>query len=206
MTRLAKGLADAGFAAMRFDFTGLGESDGDFAASSVSGNVSDLTRAAANLIGMGFGPCGLIGHSLGGAAAVLATHRLKTVRSLVTIGAPSDTGHVRHLFSGDLDRLKTEGRATVSISGREFELERGFISDLECHDVLVRAGQLARPYMVVHAEDDEVVGIEHGERLYKAASHPKKFVRLKTGGHLFGPRDASEKMVDAVVGWFNQSL
>ncbi|MEL6983029.1 MAG: alpha/beta fold hydrolase, partial [Actinomycetota bacterium] len=115
MTRLASGLAEAGYAAMRFDFTGLGESGGDFADTTLSANVSDLTRAATTLIGRGYGPCGLIGHSLGGAAAVLATRRLKTVRSLVTIGAPADASHVRHLMDDQWPTLAAGQPAVITV-------------------------------------------------------------------------------------------
>ena len=115
MSRMSKGLADAGYAALRFDFTGLGSSGGDFAKTTVSGNVSDLTRATVALLELGYGPCGMIGHSLGGAAAILAAAKLKTVRSLVTIGAPSNVRHVTHLFG---DRVDDMLRVARSESGR----------------------------------------------------------------------------------------
>lgn len=206
MTRMAKGLADAGYVALRFDFTGIGESGGDFAEKTVSANVSDLTRAAASLITDGVGPCALIGHSLGGAAAILAASRLKTVGSLVTIGAPSDPLHVRHLFDDDLDTLAADGRATVTIAGRSFDLERGFVDDLATHDVLEAVENLGRPYLVIHAADDEVVGIEHGEALFAAAREPKRFERLAGGGHLLAPRAAAEGALGAIVEWFDRTL
>lgn len=206
MTRLARGLAEAGYVALRFDFTGIGDSGGDFAEKTVSGNVSDLTRAAACLITEGVGPCAMIGHSLGGAAAVLAAERLKTVRSLVTIGAPSDPLHVRHLFEDDLDTLAAHGRATVTIAGRSFDLEQGFVDDLANHDVLDAARALDRPYLVIHAADDDVVSVEHGEALYAAAKEPKRFERLEAGGHMLGPRPAAEAALDAIIAWFDQTL
>lgn len=206
MTRLARGLADAGYAALRFDFTGIGDSGGDFAEKTVSANVSDLTRAGASLIAEGFGPCGLIGHSLGGAAAILAAARLKTVRSLVTIGAPSDPRHVTHLFADDLATMRAEGRACVTIAGRQFDLELGFVDDLADHDVLTAVAELGRPYLVIHAEDDEVVSVEHGEALAGAAVEPTRFERLPTGGHMLGPRPAADAALAAIVAWFDETL
>lgn len=196
MTRLAKGLAEAGYAAMRFDFTGRGESGGDFKDKTLSANVSDLVRAATHLIQMGFGPCGLIGHSLGGVAAVLAAHRLKTVRSLVTMGAPSDATHVKHLFTSDTE---------VNIAGRVFEIEPTFMADLGQHDVLTRASELNRPYMVVHATDDPVVSFDNGEQLFAAASEPKRFYTPEEGGHLFGPRPAAEAALQEIITWFDET-
>jgi putative redox protein len=206
MTRLASGLADAGYAALRFDFTGLGESGGDFASTSVSANVSDLARAAVALLERGYGPCGLIGHSLGGAAAVLAASRLKTVRSLVTIGAPADVSHVTALFASELDDLHTEGRATVTIAGRCFDLDVGFIHDLDRHDVLEAVGDLDRPYCIVHAADDTVVPIDNARRLFAAAEAPRRLVTLEEGDHLLGSRSAAEKALAAILSWFSDTL
>lgn len=206
MTRLADGLSDAGYAAFRFDFTGRGESEGDFAKKTLSGNVSDIVRAATTLIEMGFGPCGLLGHSLGGAAAILAASKLKTVRSMATISAPSKAEHVRHLLAGSEDELLSEGRADITISGRTFELEAGFVHDLATHDVLGAVASLERPYMVVHADDDTVVRVSEGEALFAAAQEPKSFARYPDGGHLFGNRSHADRMTADVVSWFNATL
>ncbi|MEL7158956.1 MAG: alpha/beta hydrolase [Actinomycetota bacterium] len=206
MTRLATGLVDAGFAALRFDFTGLGDSGGAFAETSVSANVGDLTRAAVTLIEMGFGPCGLFGHSLGGAAALLAAPKLKTVRSIATLGAPSDVGHVTHLFADSLDDIRANGRAPVTIAGRAFDLDIDFIDDLDRHDVLATVGDLGRPYCTIHARDDEVVGFENAEVLHQAAAEPRRLVAFPTGGHLFTDRRAAAEMVDAVTSWFTETL
>ncbi len=199
MTRLAKGLADSGYAALRFDFTGIGQSGGDFAKKTVSANASDLARAAASLIAEGFGPCAMIGHSLGGAAAILVTHRLKTVRSLITIGAPSDPTHVKDLFSSSLEEMETTGTAEVTIAGRSFQLDQTFVEDLAKHNVLQRVSELERPYLVVHAKDDGVVGFNHGEALFAAAAKPKRFAALETGGHMLGPRQASDAALAAIL-------
>lgn len=206
MTRLAKALTDAGFAAFRFDFTGRGESGGDFAKKTLSGNVSDVVRAATTLVEMGFGPCGILGHSLGGAAVLLAAERVKTVRSIVTVGAPSDAAHVKHLFADSEEALLRDGRAEVTIGGRTFELEAGFVHDLETHDVLAAVSELHRPYLTVHAEDDNTVPITEAENLHAAAEEPKRFIRYAEGGHLFGNRTHANQMADDVVAWFTETL
>ena len=172
----------------------------------MSANISDLTRAAATLIEMSYGPCGLIGHSLGGAAAILAAGRLKTVRSLVTIGAPATTSHVTHLFADNVEELRSSGRATVSISGRSFDLDAEFLDDLERHSVLEEVARLERPYCTVHAQDDDVVAFESAKRLHQAAAEPKKLVSFSSGGHLFANRATANDMVEAVIAWFDATL
>lgn len=206
MTRLAGGLTEAGYAALRFDFTGLGDSAGDFAETTVSANVGDLVRAATTLIEMGFGPCGLIGHSLGGAAAILAAARLKTVRSMATISAPASVDHVTHLFADSVEDLVADGRREVTIGGRSFELEASFVHDLDHHDVLDAVADLDRPYLVVHARDDTIVGFDNAEALHGAAKEPKRLAALDAGDHLFAPRDSAEAVLDAVVTWFDETL
>lgn len=206
MTRLAGALTDAGLAAFRFDFTGRGDSEGDFADKTLSGNVTDVVRAATTLIEMGFGPCGILGHSLGGAAVLLATKNLKTVRSVVTIASPANATHVRHLLSGSEDEILAEGIGDVNIGGRVFTLKDDFIHDLETHDVLESVRNLGRPYMTLHAEDDTTVLISDAEQLHNAAPGHKRFVRMETGGHLFGNRAAAEDMAEEVTAWFRETL
>ncbi len=206
MTRLASALSDAGFAAFRFDFTGLGESEGDFSKKTLSGNVTDIVRAATKLIELGFGPCGIVGHSLGGTAVLLAAKKLKTVRSVATIASPAEASHVRHLLAEDEDDLLAKGIADVSIGGRVFTLEAAFIHDLKTHDVLDAVRDLGRPYMTLHAEDDTTVSISDAEELHEAAVGEKKLVRLPAGGHLFGNRAAADAMTKEVAAWFTSTL
>ena len=203
MTRLARGLAAAGYAVLRFDFTGLGESEGSFGAATVSHDVRDLVAAATALIGEGYGPCGLLGHSLGGAASLLAAQRLKTVRSVAVLGAPASPGHVRHLLGEQPDGACA---IEVTIGGRTFTLARSFFDDLEQHDQRGAVASLQRPLLVLHAVADEVVSIEEGERNFAAAEQPKAFVPLLAADHLLTSRDAAEHALDFVRSWFDATL
>lgn len=206
MTRLARGLSDAGYAVLRFDFTGLGDSGGQFSTTTVSHNIRDLTAAASALIARGYGPCGLLGHSLGGAASLLATARLKTVRSIVVLGAPADPNHVRRLFIDHEETIRREGDAVVSIGGRPFPIAQSFLDDLETHDATAQPASLGRPLLVIHAIEDEVVGIEQGERIFAAARQPKGFHPLLSSDHLVTERKAAEEVLEVVRSWFDRTL
>ena len=127
-------------------------------------------------------------------------------RSVVTVAAPSDAGHVKHLLSGSEQDFADDGRAHVTIGGRTFELEVGFLHDLEVHNVLDAVRELDRPYMVVHADDDTVVPVTEGENLFEAAPGLKRFSRYPAGGHLFGNRDAAEQLAQDVTTWFSETL
>jgi len=202
MTRLARGLVDGGYAVMRFDFTGLGESEGDFATTTFAHDVRDLAAAATELISRGFGPCGLLGHSLGGAASLLAAERLKTVRSVVTIGAPASPDRIRHLFvdDGDGDTVK------LTIGGRTFAVVRNFLYDLARHDQAGAVAKLDRPLLVLHAVDDEVIDIEQGEQIFAAASQPKGFHPLLNADHLLTDRRAAQYALLLTLAWFDATL
>lgn len=205
MTRLARALADGGYAVLRFDFTGLGDSGGEFAATTVATNVGDLTRAAVTLIERGHGPCAMVGHSLGGAATLLAAHRLKTVRSVVVIGAPGSPGHVRHLLAGSEDEIRQQGIAHVAIGGRTFPISAAFLDDLERHDQQRRIAELGVPLLVVHAVDDEVVPVEEGERIFAVARQPKGFMPVLGADHLLTDRSAAERVARVVLGWLDST-
>ena len=206
MSRLARGLAGAGFAVLRFDFTGLGESGGDFSATTLSTNLGDLAQAVACLQERGPGPVGLIGHSLGGAACLLAAGELPSVRSLAVIGAPSTAAHVRGLFRGVEAEIHQAGSFPVRIGGRSFPISARFLEDLERHKVKRRTGELGRPLLVLHSVDDEVVAVTEGERIFAVARQPKAFVPLLDAGHLLTSRRASAEALDVLVGWFARTL
>ncbi|MDH5237744.1 MAG: lysophospholipase [Acidimicrobiia bacterium] len=205
LTRLARRLVDGGYAVFRFDFTGLGESDGDFARTSVTVNVGDLARAAVTLIERDHGPCVLFGHSLGGAAVLLSAARLKAVTRVIVLGAPSDTDHVRHLFVDQVDDLAADGSAHVSIGGRPFEIGAEFVRDLERHDVLEAARDLGRPLLVLVPGADEVVPAMHGRAIYEAAQEPKEIVTIPGADHLLTDRVLADRAADAVIDFLDRT-
>ncbi len=205
MTRLARGLADEGYAAFRFDFTGLGASGGEFSETTVATNVGDLSRAALTLVQQGYGPCAMVGHSLGGAAVLLAAHRVKTATSIAVIAAPSDTDHVRHLFEADLDTIRADGCAVVRIAGRPFPVRDEFLHDLATHRVLERVTELGRPLLVLHGPDDDVVPFEHAVRIFEAAAEPKRLVSLSGADHLLSDRAVADEALAAIVSWFDDT-
>lgn len=206
ITRLAKGLAAGGYVALRFDFTGLGDSEGDFAETTVSHDVQDLVRAATTLIERGYGPCAMVGHSLGGAATLLAAHQLKTVRSVVVVGAPASPQHVRGLFADGEEQIRSDGTATVDIGGRPFPVAASFLDDLATHDQRAAVGTLGRPLLVVHAVDDAVVPVTEGEEIFAAAAQPKAFVPLLHTDHLVSSRRAADILAAVLLTWLEQTL
>ncbi|MEO1236081.1 MAG: alpha/beta hydrolase [Planctomycetota bacterium] len=182
--RVASALNEHGIGVLRFDFTGLGESEGEFAASHFTRNTADL-RSAVDYMEAKERPVGLlVGHSLGGAAVLNAAVDLPTVRAVATIGAPADPAHVKHLFRDEGRGFGEDGRAEVSIGGRPFVISREFVEELEGHRLEERVGRLRRPLMVFHSPTDATVGIENAERIFRAAKHPKSFVSLDKADHL----------------------
>jgi putative redox protein len=190
--RIASGLAAAGVAVLRFDFTGLGSSQGDFANTHFSSNVEDLVRAADYLRSHYEAPVILIGHSLGGAAVLVAAERIPEAKAVVTIGAPADVAHVLRQLGGSLDRIRSEGEAEVKLAGRPFRIRRSFVEDAETQRLEDKIRRLGRALLVLHAPRDEVVGIDNASRIFLAARHPKSFVSLDDADHLLSrPQDAS---------------
>src|SRR5690606_32423337 len=158
--RIARALTARGFGVLRFDFTGLGQSGGDFADTSFSSNVGDLIVAAAAMAEAGIAPALLIGHSLGGAAALAAAGELESVQAVATVAAPFDVSHVRRLLGAGLVRIEEEGEALVTLGGRPFRVRRDFLDDLEAHDAAARIKALKRPLLILHAPQDSIVGID----------------------------------------------
>ncbi|MEM9467681.1 MAG: alpha/beta fold hydrolase [Actinomycetota bacterium] len=199
--RLAKALTNAGWLTMTFDFTGLGDSGGDFGETTVGTEVGDITRAAVTLIERNTGPCLLIGHSLGGAAAVLAADRLKTVDRVVAIASPAEVDHVEHLFE-DAPRID-DGSACATIGGRTFRIGPEFQADLARHDVVDAAADLDRPFLVVQAGADTIVGPEQTTRLAEAGG--AELVVVDGADHLFSGPESSRRLAAAVLDWLDRT-
>lgn len=198
---ISRALAAKGFAVLRFDFTGLGNSEGDFANTNFSSNISDLLSAA-GFLKTHFAPADLlIGHSLGGAAVLAAAAELPDCEAVATIGAPADPQHVSHLFADHREKIETEGRATVELAGRRFAITKQFLDDIEAHTQQQRIAGLRKALLVLHSPIDEVVEIDNAARIYQAAKHPKSFISLDQADHMLtDPRDV-EFAADTIAVW-----
>ena len=198
---ISKALTLKGFGVLRFDFTGLGESEGDFADSNFSGNVEDLIAAANFLKDEYKSPTMVIGHSLGGAAAIFAAALLQEVTALATIGTPSSLSHVTHLLSDGLEQIKNTGEATINIGGRPFKIKKQFLEDLETKDLQKVMAGLRKSILILHSPQDNIVGIKNAEELYKAARHPKSFISLDGANHLLSKKEDSQYVGDLIGTW-----
>ncbi len=200
-TRISRALAARGIAVVRFDFTGLGNSEGDFANTNFSSNVDDLVAVADRMRELGHPPSLLVGHSLGGAAVIAAAGRIPEVRAVATIGAPADPGHVAHLFDHAREAIEAEGSAEVDLAGRRFRIRRGFLDDIAEQPQAERIRSLRRALLVMHAPRDEIVGIENAATIFTRALHPKSFVSLDDADHLLTrPRD-SQYAAETIAAW-----
>jgi uncharacterized OsmC-like protein/alpha/beta superfamily hydrolase len=205
-SRLAAVLTDLGFGLLRFDFTGLGASEGEFANTNFSSNVDDLVAAADWLAAHHRAPQLLVGHSLGGAAVLTAASRLPAVRAVATIAAPSDAGHVSSLFGGALDTIARDGRAEVELQGRSFTITRQFVEDLRAGSVVDAAARLRAALLVLHSPVDNTVGVEHAAQIYRAARHPKSFVTLDGADHLLTDTADAEYAAAIIGTWAGRYL
>lgn len=198
---VARSLAQAGFGVLRFDFTGLGGSGGDFAHTHFSSNVDDLVAAADALRRRHGAPSLLIGHSLGGAAVLAAAHRVPEATAVVTIGAPFDPAHVTRQFGDGLRLIEAEGQASLQLGGRPFTIRREFLDDLAGQPQAERIRGLRRPLLVLHAPQDDVVGIDSARRIFEAALHPKSFVALDGASHLLDRAEDARFAADLIAVW-----
>lgn len=204
--RIAAELNNHGIAVFRFDFTGLGHSEGEFANTDFSSNLDDLSLAADWLAANASAPQLLIGHSLGGAAVLAAAPHLPSVKAVATIGAPADPTHVRRLFTDAVADIEADGKAEVSIGGRPFTIARDFLHDLEANrfdEIGLAAGQAL---LILHAPGDTIVGYENAEAIYTAAAHPKSLVAIDGAGHLLGSHRDATFAAETIAHWVDRYL
>lgn len=200
-------LAQKGFAVLRFDFTGLGQSDGEFANTNFSSNVNDLKSAAKFLKEKYQAPGLLIGHSFGGTAALMAASELESVKAMASIGSPCDPSHVLHLLEDDIEEIRREGKAVVKLAGREFNIKSQFIEDLQNQGMAKILGEMrGKALLVLHSPQDDTVGIQNAKQIYEAAHHPKSFISLDGADHLLS-RSGDSQYVGKVIGaWAERYL
>lgn len=199
--RIAGRLAAMGIAVLRFDFTGLGHSDGEFENTSFTSNVQDLVAAATYLAGRDMAPALLIGHSLGGAAVLKARAAIASVRAVVTLGAPFDPGHVAHNFAEALPRIARDGVAEVVLGGRPFRIKQQFVEDIAATELTAALGTLNAALLVLHAPLDDTVSVDNASQIFLAARHPKSFVTLDNADHLITRAQDAEYAADVIAAW-----
>lgn len=204
--RIAERLAVNGIGVLRFDFTGLGGSAGEFANTHFSSNVEDLVAAADHLRETHSAPAILIGHSLGGAAVLAAAHRIPDARAIVTIAAPHDPSHVLNLFKNDIDAIRAAGEVEVALAGRPFRIKRAFLDDIADKKLDDCLATLRKALLIFHSPTDDIVGIDNASRIFAAAKHPKSFVSLVGADHLLRkPADAAY-VANVIAAWVERYL
>ena len=199
--RISERLAMSGIGVLRFDFTGLGASEGEFANTHFSSNVDDLVAAADYLRKSRGSPAILIGHSLGGAAMLAAAHRIPEARALVTIAAPYEPAHVTGLFKEHIDQIRSQGEVEVSLAGRPFRVKREFLDDVAEQKITDSLARLHKALLVFHSPTDDVVGIENASRIFTSAKHPKSFVSLAGADHLLSKRVDAVYVASVIATW-----
>jgi putative redox protein len=203
---ISKSLTSNGFGVLRFDFTGLGESEGDFADTNFSGNVEDLVAAAEYLRKTYKAPGLLIGHSLGGAAALIAASEITSIKAIATIAAPSDPVHVKNLLRSNIEEINLKGKAVVNIGGRDFTIKKQFLEDLERKTLPQIVKGLRKPILIMHSPQDQIVAIKNAEEIYVAAHHPKSFISLDGADHLLSNKKDSTYTGSVISGWAKRYL
>ncbi|WP_076420556.1 bifunctional alpha/beta hydrolase/OsmC family protein [Colwellia sp. UCD-KL20] len=199
-SRISRALTAKGIAVLRFDFTGLGNSDGDFANTNFSSNIQDLVAAADFLRKEYSAPKLLIGHSLGGAAVLGVAEKVKESVAVVSIGSPSDAAHVAHNFAAHIDDIKANGEAEVSLAGRNFKIQKQFLDDINSYGNS-HISKLKKALLVMHSPVDSTVNISEAEKIYQAALHPKSFVSLDNADHLLSNKKDSEYAAEVIAAW-----
>ena len=204
--RISARLAGMGIAVLRFDFTGLGHSGGEFENTTFTSNVDDLVLAAEHLTSLGKAPTLLIGHSLGGAAILKAAGKIPSSKAVVTIGAPFDPGHVTHNFEGALSEITSKGVGEVNLGGRAIKIGRDFVEDVAAENLGPDIGRLKKALLVLHAPTDATVSVENATQIFLHAKHPKSFVTLCDADHLITRAEDAEYAADVISAWSSKYL
>lgn len=204
--RISRCLAERGIGTLRLDFTGLGDSEGDFGRAGFADHVEDVAAAASFLEERGEAPALLVGHSLGGAAVIAAASRIASAKAVATVGAPFDVAHVLEHFGPALREIEAEGEADVRLAGREFQVTDEFIAETRGHDQAARLAELGRALLVMHAPTDNVVGIDNAGEIFGAARHPKSFVSLADADHLLSKAADAEYAAAIIAAWAERWL
>jgi len=204
---ISKTLVEEGYGMMRFDFTGLGESGGNFSDTNFSSNCEDLRQAAAFLRENYEAPCVLIGHSFGGTAALKVADEIPECKAVATIGSPCDTTHIVHQFADQIEEIEEEGEAKVLLGGRPFVIKEQFLDDIGNYDIAAEIEDLDRALMIFHSPQDKVVRIDNAAHIYGKARHPKSFVSLDGADHLLlkNPKDA-EYVAHVLAAWAHRYI
>ncbi len=204
--RIAEGLTERGIAVLRFDFTGLGASGGEFANTTFSSNVADLVAAASHLRRKYQAPAILIGHSLGGAAVLAAAVDIPEARAVATIGAPIDPSHVTGLFKEHVETIQQQGEVEVALAGRPFRIRKEFLDDVAEQKLEACLARLRKALLVLHSPTDDIVGIENASAIFLAAKHPKSFVSLAGADHLLSRRSDAVYVAEVIAAWSERYL
>lgn len=203
---IARALNEEGFAVFRFDFTGLGESEGDFANTNFSSNIDDLIAASHFLSEKYRAPDILVGHSLGGAAVLQAAHEIDSCKALATIAAPSNPEHVKKNFKPKLDEIEEKGEAEVTLAGRSFLIKKQFLDDLDRTNMTNRISNLGRALVIFHSPIDNTVGIDNAGEIFVQAKHPKSFISLDNADHLLSNEEDSSYVGSMLATWSSKYL
>ncbi|HVK53904.1 MAG TPA: alpha/beta fold hydrolase [Burkholderiales bacterium] len=205
-SRVAQALTEHGIAVLRFDFTGLGASEGEFANTNFSSNLADLIAAANHLRAVHRAPALLIGHSLGGAAVLAAANDIPEVKAVVTIGAPSDPTHVTGLFRDHIEEIEAHGEAEVQLAGRPFRIKRQFLLDAAEHRLTEKIAHLNRPLLVMHSPQDSTVDIKNATHIFASAKHPRSFVSLDDADHLLTRKSDAIYVANLIAAWVDRYI
>jgi len=200
-TRIARGLSQRGLGVLRFDFTGLGHSEGEFASTNFSSNVDDIVAAADWLAEHHRPPALLVGHSLGGAAVLAAAGRIEACKGVATIAAPADPEHVAHLFGPSTSEIEARGEVELTLAGRRFTIRKQFLEDIRDQNQRGRIEGLRKALLIMHSPVDTLVGIENAAKIYEAARHPKSFLSLDDADHLLTKPEDAEYVAEVLEAW-----